>query len=164
MKQHLRFLVLAPALALAVASFVGCGGSHLQAQTPVFTLSSPDIAAGSGFWHWAVYNIPPTTTGLAQGAGNDAAKLPAGAFGGNNDLFDTGLIGGNTNYAGPCTPQGDPTHRYVFTLYALAVDRVEVAGGIPQTATPALFSFVINKAIGKALLGKASFTANFGRK
>lgn len=210
MKQRLHFFFSASALALALSLLVVCGGSDAQAQTPVFTLSSPDIEAGStisskhilkgfgctgqnispalvwsnvpagtkslvlqlfdpdaptgsGFWHWAVYNIPPTATGLVQGAGNDASKLPAGAFGGSNDLFDTGLIGGNTNYGGPCAPEGDPPHRYVFTLYALAVDKVEVAGGVPKTATPTLYSFVINKAIGSALLGKASLTANFGR-
>lgn len=210
MKRPLHFFFSAAARALAVSILLGCGASRAQAQTPVFTLSSPDIAAGgtigskhilkgfgctgqnvspalnwsnvpagtkslvlqmfdpdaatgSGFWHWAVYDIPPTATGLAQGAGNDASKLPAGAFGGHNDLFDTGLTGANTNYGGPCAPKGDPAHRYVFTLYALAVEKVEVAGEIPKTATPALYGFVINKGIGSALLGKASFTAKFGR-
>jgi Raf kinase inhibitor-like YbhB/YbcL family protein len=208
MKQH--FLFTASALALAMGSLSGCGGSDAQAQTPVFTLSSPDIPAnstigskfilngfgctgqnvspalqwnnvpagtkslaltffdpdaptGSGFWHWTVYNIPPTVTGLAQGVGNDMSKLPAGTFAGQNDLFDTGVTAGNNNYGGPCAPAGDPAHRYTFTLYALGVEKLEVAGAVPKTVTPALFSFVINKALGNQLLGKASFTATFGR-
>ena len=46
-------------------------------------------------------------------------SLPAGAYGGNTDFVDTGATGGNGNYGGPCPPQGDRPHRYVFTLYAL---------------------------------------------
>jgi Raf kinase inhibitor-like YbhB/YbcL family protein len=139
--------------------------SNVPPGTKSLTLQmfDQDAPTGSGFWHWAVYNIPPTTTGLAQGAGNNAALLPAGAFGGNTDLYDIGLIGSNGNYGGPCAPQGDRPHHYVFTLYALNADKVETAGGIPKTASPALFSFVINKAVGSGLLGKASFTGTFSR-
>jgi Raf kinase inhibitor-like YbhB/YbcL family protein len=204
-----RPLLLAVVLACSSWSLAGCAGIA-QAQGPTFTLSSPDLSAGSfanqfvlnafdctggnvspalvwshvpvgtkslalqihdpdaptgsGFWHWAVYDIPPTTTGLAQGAGNSAATLPAGAYGGNTDFMDTGATGGNLNYGGPCPPVGDAPHRYNFTLYALAVEQVNAAGGIPKTGTAALFSFVMNKGLGANLLGKASFTATFGRK
>ena len=200
-------LLAAGALAVLAVAVPGC--HHSQAQTPVFTLSSPDLAngtfstkfilngfgctgqnvspalewsnippgtkslqlqvhdpdapTGSGFWHWAVYNIPPTVTSLAQGAGNSPATLPAGAYGGNTDFLDTGATGGNGNYGGPCPPAGDAPHHYNFTLYALSVDQVEVAGGIPKTGTAGLFSFVINKGVGPALLGKATFTATYGR-
>jgi Raf kinase inhibitor-like YbhB/YbcL family protein len=123
----------------------------------------PDAPTGSGFWHWAVYNIPATATNLAQGAGNSAAALPSGAFGGITDFQDTGATGTNGNYGGPCPPQGDAPHRYVFTLYALSVDKIEVAGGVPKTGTAGLYGFVLNKGLGSALLGKASFTATYGR-
>jgi hypothetical protein len=77
--------------------------------------------------------------------------------------MDTGATGANGNYGGPCPPAGDAPHHYVFTLYALSVDDVVVAGQIPKTGTTSLFSFVLNKGIGSALLGKASFTATYGR-
>ena len=201
-------LALSAALAVSAASISGCGNSG--AQTPVFTLSSPDLAAGtiptqfvlngfgctggnispalqwsnvpagtqslalqvfdpdapsgSGFWHWAVYNIPPTATGLAQGAGNSPATLPVGAFGGNTDLMDTGTTGGNGNYGGPCPPVGDAPHHYTFMLFALAVPDLEAAAGVPHTGTAGLYGFAINKGIGAAnLLGKAQFVATFGR-
>jgi phosphatidylethanolamine-binding protein (PEBP) family uncharacterized protein len=89
--------------------------------------------------------------------------LPAGAFGGTTDFLDTGVTGGNGNYGGPCPPQGDPPHRYIFTLYALSVDRLEVAGGVPVTGTAGLYGFVLNKGIGNALLAKATFVATYGR-
>jgi hypothetical protein len=43
------------------------------------------------------------------------------------------------------------------------VDSVSAAGAIPKTGTASLYSFVMNKGIGTALLGKATFTATYGR-
>jgi len=206
-----RFVPILSLVSAALAGVVAlnaCNGT--SAQTPVFTLSSPDVPAGStfanayilngfgcsggnlspelrwenipagtkslalqvydpdapsgsGFWHWAVYDIPPTATGLARGAGNSASTLPEGAFGGNTDFLDTGATNGNGNYGGPCPPVGDAPHRYIFTLFAVAVDKLEVAGGVPKTGTAGLYGFVLNKGIGANLLGKATFTALYGR-
>ncbi|HEY7945357.1 MAG TPA: YbhB/YbcL family Raf kinase inhibitor-like protein [Casimicrobiaceae bacterium] len=152
----------------------GCSGqnispelhwSNLPAGTKSLALQlyDPDAPSGSGFWHWAIYDIPPDTNGLAQGAGNNVTKLPLGAFGGNTDFLDTGVTGVNGNYGGPCPPQGDAPHHYTFTLFALSVDKLEVAGGVPKTGTAGLYGFVLNKGIGTALLGKATFTATYGR-
>lgn len=152
----------------------GCKGENISptliwrnapAGTKSFALQvyDPDAPTGSGFWHWAVYNIPPTTVMLSQGVGNSPERLPAGAFGGNTDFMDTGATGGNGNYGGPCPPVGDRPHRYVFTIYALAVDKLEVAAGVPRTGSAALYGFVLNKGVGPALLGKATFTATYGR-
>ena len=152
----------------------GCSGGNVSPalewrNVPAGTKSlavqihDPDAPTGSGFWHWAVYNIPPSASGLPQGAGNTAAGLPAPALGGNTDFQDTGATGANGNYGGPCPPVGDKPHRYLFTVYALAVDDLHKAAGIPKTGTSALHSFVLNKGIGAGLLGKASFTATYGR-
>ena len=127
------------------------------------TIYDPDAPTCSGFWHWAVYDLPPTATGLARGVGNNPALLPPGAFGGNTDFLDTGATGVNGNYGGPCPPAGDPPHRYIFTLYALSVDKVEVAGGVPKTGTAGLYGFVLNKGIGSAVVAKTTFTATYGR-
>jgi Raf kinase inhibitor-like YbhB/YbcL family protein len=139
--------------------------SNVPAGTKSLALQVHDLDAptGSGFWHWAVYNIPADATGLPQGAGNDDVKLPTGAFAGNNDFFDTGATGSNGDYGGPCPPEGDAPHRYVFTLFATAIDKLEVAGSVPKTGTAALYGFVLNKGIGAGLLGKAVFTAKYGR-
>lgn len=157
-----------------VANGFGCTGSNLSPElvwshVPVGTLSlaltvhDPDAPTGSGFWHWAVYNLPPSAAGLARGAGNAMATLPSPAVAGMNDFHDTGVTGANGLYGGPCPPVGDAPHRYVFTLYALAVPDVHAAAGIPKTGTAALHSFVLGRGLGDKLLGKASFTATFGR-
>ncbi|SOE99812.1 Raf kinase inhibitor-like protein, YbhB/YbcL family [Burkholderia sp. OK233] len=152
----------------------GCTGSNVSpriqwSNLPAGTRSlalqveDRDAAAGNAFWHWTVYNIPASENGLPQGAGNAADALPALAFGGANDFLDTGATGANGNYGGPCPPVGEKPHHYVFTLYALAVDNVETASGIPKTGSPNLHSFILNKGLGDKLLGKATFTATYGR-
>ena len=175
-----KFTLTSPDLANGTfdAKFVlngfGCTGGNVSpalawtgvpAGTKSFSVQLNDLDAptGSGLWHWAVYNIPGTATGLAQGAGNSATAPPAPAFGGNNDFFDTGATGGNGNYGGPCPPVGDKPHRYTFTVYALGVEDVQAAAGIPKTGTAALYSFIFNKGIGKGLLGKATLTVKFAR-
>ena len=61
----------------------GCNGQNVSptlewrnvpsgAKSLALQVYDPDAPTGSGFWHWAVYNIPPTATGLPQGAGNAA--------------------------------------------------------------------------------------------
>ena len=153
----------------------GCTGSNVSpalqwsnvpAGTKSLALQVHDLdgPAGIGLFHWAVYNIPPNATALPQGAGNSPSMLPTPAFGGNTDFLDTGATGANGNYGGPCPPAGDKAHRYVFTLYAVAVDDVQAAAGIPKTGTAALYSFVLNKGLGAKLLGTASFTNFEGPK
>jgi Raf kinase inhibitor-like YbhB/YbcL family protein len=178
--EHRGFTLFSPDLASGsfsnkfVLNGFGCSGSNVSpelrwsnvppgTQSLALQVYDPDAPTGSGFWHWAVYNIPPNVKGLAQGAGNNPATLPPGAYGGNTDFMDTGVTGVNGNYGGPCPPEGDKPHHYTFTLFALGVPDVRAAGGIPPTGTAALYGFVINKGLGAALLGKASFTARYGR-
>lgn len=79
------------------------------AGTQSFLLVLDDPDAG-GFVHWLVYNIPPTTRDLPEGA-TPRAALPVGSAEGENSLRNTG-------YFGPCPPPPNP-HHYVFRLYAL---------------------------------------------
>jgi Raf kinase inhibitor-like YbhB/YbcL family protein len=58
--------------------------------------------------HWVLYNLPPSSNGLPEGASKNA--LPPETAEGSNDWKRTG-------YGGPCPPIG--RHRYFFKLYAL---------------------------------------------
>jgi len=62
---------------------------------------------------------------------------------------------GSPGWGGPCPPVGDQPHRYVFTLHALKVEKLE----IPEGATASLVGFMVNA----NSIGKASLTARYGR-
>jgi Raf kinase inhibitor-like YbhB/YbcL family protein len=74
-----------------------------NANSYAITMVDPD--AGD-FAHWVAFEIPGSTTSLEQG------ELPDGAIEAANDFDETG-------YGGPCPPEGDDPHEYVFTIYAL---------------------------------------------
>jgi Raf kinase inhibitor-like YbhB/YbcL family protein len=68
-------------------------------------------------------------------------------------------VQGNTDfgapgYGGPCPPPGQP-HHYIFTLYALNVDRIDV----PANATAAYVGFNVHA----HMIGAAKLTALYGR-
>ncbi len=69
---------------------------------------APDPSAPKMTWvHWVLYNVPPQTAALAEGA---SRSPPQGSKDGLNDWKKPG-------YGGPCPPIG--RHRYFFKLYAL---------------------------------------------
>ncbi|HEX5499937.1 MAG TPA: YbhB/YbcL family Raf kinase inhibitor-like protein [Thermomicrobiales bacterium] len=107
------------------------------------TMYDPDAETGSGFWHWAVVDIPASTTELAADAGAKGdANLPSGAFHLPNDAR-------LAQYAGAAPPQGDPPHRYFIVVTALDVDMV----GIAKDATPAMLGFMMGPhTVGRAVL------------
>jgi Raf kinase inhibitor-like YbhB/YbcL family protein len=140
-----------------VLNTFGCTGGNVSpqivwtgapggAKSFVLTMFDPDAPTGSGFWHWVVANIPPTATGIPQGA-SKTPKMPAGSIETQTDI-------GTPGYAGPCPPAGT-THRYVLTLYALSVDKIDVTAD----ASGALVGFNTRAHV----IGVAQFTATYGR-
>jgi len=112
------------------------------------TVYDPDAPTGSGWWHWVVFNIPSTATGLAEGAGNAGGALPAGAVQSRTDF-------GKPGFGGACPPEGHGDHRYIFTVYALDAATLDLA----PDASAAMVGFTLNA----HTLGKASLTAIYGR-
>jgi len=143
------------------AKAFGCSGGNISpaltwhgapagTKSFVLTLFDPDErSTPSGWWHWIVFDLPPTTDHLSENAGALNSKaLPAGTQQGRSDLVEDA-------YHGPCPAAGDPPHRYVFTLYALDVAKLPVA---PQSSGGMVTSVVQDH-----LLGKAVFIAHYGR-
>lgn len=139
----------------------GCSGKNLSPAltwsgapegTKSFALLCHDPDAptgGAGWWHWLMLNIPASATVLQKDAGcADGTKLPAGAIHVNTDF-------GGPGWGGPCPPPGDKPHRYVFTLYALKVDRLDPGGG-----SASLAGYMVS---GSAI-AKATLTGKYGRK
>jgi len=76
------------------------------------------------FVHWMVYDIPSSVTSLEEGA-SPGGKLPAGAKELPNQYGAFGMVDFACGY-GTCWPIGEEPHRYVFTLYALKVEKLAV--------------------------------------
>ena len=124
-------------------------GAPKGTKSFALTVYDPDAPTGSGWWHWVVINIPANVHELHSNAGAlDSTTLPAGAVQVRTDF-------GSAAWGGPCPPKGDKPHRYIFTVYALKTDKLE----IPADATSALAGFMIHG----NMLGKASFTTKYGR-
>ncbi len=104
------------------------------------TCFDPDAPTGSGWWHWVVTDIPAEVTSFAQGA-----ALPDGSRTWLNDY-------GYTGWGGPWPPPG-PAHHYVFTVFAVGVDRLDV----PDEASSAVARLTLSFSV----LDTGTFTATF---
>jgi Raf kinase inhibitor-like YbhB/YbcL family protein len=114
-----------------VANFMGYSGENLspqlswrgfpaEAKSFAVTVHDPDAPTGSGFWHWLALNIPADVHELATGAGSEGSRdLPDGVLQLRNDA-------GTLGYVGSAPPPGDEPHRYVHTVHALDVERLDV--------------------------------------
>jgi hypothetical protein len=109
------------------------------------TMFDPYRPPVSGWWHWLVYDIPATSTGLPRKAGTPGnSGMPQGA----RQVKPDGEAP-EPHYYGPCPDAGDPPHHYTITVYALSVDHLSV----PETATPAdIDAEISSKVIAKAQL------------
>ena len=93
------------------------------------------------FFHWILIDLAPDVTELVTGSfsdgvvphGKDAAEGPLATRQGINDYTgwfegDPAMRGDYYGYDGPCPPWNDSlVHHYEFTLFALDVDKVDVA-------------------------------------
>lgn len=122
-------------------------GAPEGTESYAVTVYDPDAPTGSGFWHWAVADIPATVTELPEGVGDDTgAGLPEGAFQLPNDAR-------LARYIGAAPPAGHGPHRYFVVVHALDVASI----GVPADATPAVLGFTMaGHILGRAVL---TFTA-----
>jgi hypothetical protein len=136
------------------ANAFGCSGENVSlplvwegvpadAKSLALTMYDPDAPTGSGFWHWLVVNMPVSTTELPEGA-----ELPAGSAQGRGDA-------GAGGYFGPCPPQGDTPHRYVFTIFAVDTETLDVNA----ETSGAVVGFMLHF----HTVDKASVTYTYGR-
>lgn len=133
-----------------------------------------DLPRGD-FYHWALVDIAPTVTSLAEGAhangvtphGKPGPAIANGAAYMRHGLNDyTGWFAGDADmagdyfgYDGPCPPWNDErVHHYIFRLYALDVARLPVEGKFTaQQVVQALHGHILDEAqlIGTYTLNRA---------
>ena len=94
------------------------------------------------FYHWVLVDLPPGPADIREGefsdgvtqGGKPGPEGPRGTRQGINNYRewfanDSQMAGKYFGYDGPCPPWNDSiAHRYIFTLYALDVDRCPIEG------------------------------------
>jgi Raf kinase inhibitor-like YbhB/YbcL family protein len=121
--------------------------TNVPAGTKSLALVVNDPDAPVGDWvHWVIYDLPPSTTSLAQDV-LKTPQMPGGAKQGVNDFQKTG-------YGGPAPPPGK-AHRYIFKLYAL-----NATTGLAPGATRAN----LLKAMNGHLLGEGQLMGTYERQ
>jgi len=134
----------------------GCSGKNISPElswkeapkgTKSFALTAydPDAPTGSGWWHWVVFNIPKDKTTLEKGFGNSEQK----------GIVQSVTSFGSTGFGGACPPVGDKAHRYIFTIHALDVEKLD----LDKNANPALVGFILNS----HTIAKSSVMGYYGR-
>src|SRR5690242_853906 len=128
-----------------VSGIMGAGGEDVSPQlswsgfpdgTKSFavTVYDPCAPTASGFWHWAVADLPADVTSLPAGAGSEGGDLPSSALTLRNDA-------GITGYVGAAPPPGHGTHRYYVVVHAVDVESL----GLPAEASPAYLGFNLSQ-------------------
>lgn len=143
-----------------VFSGFGCSGKNISpslkwinppknTKSFAVTVYDPDAPTGSGWWHWVIFNIPAGVNELKADAGRIEKKLaPAGSI---QSVTDYGKPG----FGGACPPQGDKAHRYIFTVYALSIAKVD----LDEKTPPAMVGFFLNSNV----IAKASLISYYQR-
>jgi Raf kinase inhibitor-like YbhB/YbcL family protein len=136
------------------SGIMGAGGEDVSPQLEwngfpegtksfVVTVYDPDAPTASGFWHWAVADIPASVTSLPSGAGDDEGSgLPDGAIQLPNDA-------GLKRYLGAAPPAGHGPHHYYVAVHAVDVESL----GLPPDARPAYLGFnLFSHTLGRAVI------------
>ncbi|TAM67373.1 YbhB/YbcL family Raf kinase inhibitor-like protein [Mycobacterium sp.] len=135
-----------------VSGIMGAGGEDVSPQLSwsgfpegtrsfAVTVYDPDAPTASGFWHWAVANLPADVTELAEGAG-DGSNLPGDAL---TLVNDAGL----RRYLGAAPPAGHGPHRYYIAVHAVDTGKLD----LPEDASPAFLGFnLFQHAIARAVI------------
>jgi Raf kinase inhibitor-like YbhB/YbcL family protein len=119
------------------------------------------------FFHWILIDLPADAAPISRcefsegvtARGKPGPHAPRGARQGINDYSgwfanDKDMAGRYFGYDGPCPPWNDAIpHRYVFTLYALDVERLPVAGEFGGGDA--------RRAIAGHILGQAAVTGRY---
>ena len=115
-------------------------GAPEGTKSYVVTCFDPDAPTPSGFWHWALVDIPADVTSLDAGAAS--GSLPGGAFHVRND-------GGEAGFMGAAPPEGDQVHRYFIVVHAVKDESL----GVDADASNAVVSFNLAfKTLGRAII------------
>ncbi|MDQ7029914.1 MAG: YbhB/YbcL family Raf kinase inhibitor-like protein [Ardenticatenia bacterium] len=118
-------------------------GAPADTRSFALIVTDPDAPRGT-FTHWVLFDLPAEISSLPEGLGVGTVGVA-----GRNDF-------GRLGYGGPCPPQGDNPHRYIFTLYALRSASLSLPEGASRDQVGAAMSGYV--------VGEVSYTGRYGRR
>ena len=133
---------------------MGAGGSDVSPQLSwsgfpeetrsfAVTVYDPDAPTASGFWHWAVANLP----GDRHRAARRCRRRQQQRISGRRNHF--GQRRRSERFIGAAPPPGHGVHRYFIVVHAAQVEKLELAGD----ASPAYLGFnLFMNAIARAVI------------
>ena len=122
-------------------------GVPSEAETLALVVDDSD-APGTTYVHWLIWNLPADTEQIPQSVSHGPAISElGGAEQGTNDNGDVG-------YFGPCPNEGDGSHTYRFTLYAVDKE-LEVEAGAERNE--------LDAALDGSTVGTARLTGTYER-
>lgn len=95
-------------------------------------VEDPDARIGT-LVHWVAWGIDPADGHLVEQQIAETVKQGAN-------------VTGRSGYTGPCPPNGDPPHRYKFTLYALRAPINLASGASTQELRDAMRGSILGRA------------------
>lgn len=143
-----RFSQAAPGAAPGEGTSPALSWTNVPPGTQSFVLNMRDLDVARNRTtedqaHWVVWNIPGTTTSLAEGQPR-GSQLPDGSY----QISATGPV-----YRGPGAPANGPRHHYVFEIYALDT-RLDIQPSEDAFETRArVFAAMQGHVLGKAVYG-----------
>jgi hypothetical protein len=148
-----KFSQAAPGVATGEGLSPAISWTNVPAGTQSFFLNMRDMDVARNKTtddqaHWVVWNIPASTTSLAEGQPK-GAQLPDGSY----QISATGQV-----YRGPGAPANGPMHHYMFEIYAL-----DTKLDVQPTADAFETRANVMKAIQGHVLGKAVYGGLFRR-
>jgi len=111
----------------------------------MLVVEDPDAPSGL-FRHWAAFDIPTGSGGLAAGYGRN--RPASGLREARNDF-------GDSDYGGPCPPRGAGMHHYHFRLLAISRPTLDL--------TPAATASDVLRAAQPYIIQQAELTGAYQR-
>lgn len=87
-------------------------------ESVALVMHDPDAPDGT-VYHWGVWAIPADANELAEDQPTEAEFSLSGADDSKVTVYQSTNAAEELGYTGPCPPEGDDAHRYIFEVFAL---------------------------------------------
>ena len=136
-----------------LGSGIGCDGQNISprlrwtsgpsgTKSYAVTAVDRDSSDSGKKYHWIVLNIPLDWSGIPRGQARNSNE---------QSILQLRTDTGHLSWDGPCATSSETPHRYVFTVYALNVSKLEISSDTDAS--------VVDEALARHVIAASSVTA-----